>query len=105
MKRQVFIVWFAIFIVWSFYRAYFNLPEWVDEYLIKPLIFLVPVLAIVWVWEDKKLKELGLSTKPLNFFLDVYIGVVLGVLFAVEGLVINYFKYRRFFFTPIESTI
>ena len=57
MKRQVFVTWFAVFIAWALFRAYFHLPEQVDEYLVKPLLFVIPVLAIVWVWEDKKLAE------------------------------------------------
>lgn len=103
MRRQVYIVWFIIFILWVLFRANFYFPEWIDELIVKPLIFVVPVLAVVWVWENRSLKELGLSTNWKNLFLDLYIAVVLGVLFAIEGLLSNYIKYGQFSFAPIAS--
>lgn len=104
MKHQVFIVWFVIFLIWAFYRASFFLPEYVDEFLVKPLIFVLPILYIVLVREKKKLKDLGLAPKSKDFFTDLYIGVVIGVLFALEGLLINYLKYGKFSFFPIMAT-
>ena len=103
MKKQVFLVWFAIFIVWAFYRAYFQFPETVDELIVKPLIFVVPIIFLVWIWENKPLKNLGLAVKLKDFMTDIYIGVVLGILLAVEGLIANYIKYFRFSFSPIQS--
>jgi len=103
MKRQVFLVWFVIFIVWAFYRAYFVLPETIDELIIKPLIFFLPVLFVVWIWENKPIRNLGLGFKARSFMVDLYIGVVLGILLAVEGLLANYFKYGRFSFGPIDA--
>jgi len=103
MRRQVFIVWFVIFLVWAFYRAYFSLPEAIDELLIKPLIFVLPILIIVFVKEKKKLSDLHVFPSRKDFFLDLYIGVVIGVLFALEGLVVNYLKYGQFSFSPLFS--
>lgn len=103
MKHQVFIVWFVIFLIWTFYRAVFFFPEGVDEFFVKPIVFALPVLYIVLAKEKKKLKDLGLSPKPNAFFNDLYIGVVIGVLFALEGLLMNYFKYGKFSFAPILS--
>ncbi|OGG03831.1 hypothetical protein A2W14_04790 [Candidatus Gottesmanbacteria bacterium RBG_16_37_8] len=103
MKRQAFIVWFTIFIVWAFYRAYYILPESLDEFIVKPLIFAVPVIFLVWIWENKPLKSLGLWFNARGLVIDIYIGVVLGILLAVEGLMANYLKYGRFSFGPIEA--
>jgi len=99
----VFAVWFAIFLVWAVYRAKFFLPETVDELLVKPLVFVAPVIYIVLLREKKKLAELGLAPLPKNFFLDLYIGVVIGILFAIEGLLANYLKYGQFSFTPLVA--
>lgn len=104
MKHQVFIVWFIIFLVWTFYRAAFYLPEGIDEFIIKPLVFVLPVLYVVLVREKKKLAELGLSPNFKNFVSDLYIGVVIGVLFAVEGLLVNFLKYGQFSFSPILAS-
>lgn len=104
MKRQVFIVWFLIFLAWSLFRANFFLPEWIDEFLVKPLIFVLPVLYIVIIREKKKLADLGLSTSAKSFFLDLYIGAVVAVLFILEGWLANFLKSGRYSFSPILET-
>lgn len=104
MKHQVFIVWFVIFLAWAFYRANFFLPESVDEFLVKPLVFVLPVLYVVLFREKKKLKELGLAPKPHEFFVDLYIGVVIGVIFAIEGLLVNFLKYGQFSLSPVLAS-
>lgn len=101
MKHQVFLVWFLIFLVWAFYRANFVFSEWIDELLIKPLIFVFPVLYVVVIREKNKLSELGLTFRPKDFLLDLYFGVLIGIVFAVEGLLVNYLKYGRLSFVPI----
>lgn len=103
MKHKVFGVWFAIFIVWAFYRAYFVLPEWIDEVLIKPLIFAGPVLYLVLIREKKDLSEVGLSIKLKEFMEDLFLGVILGIVFALEGLLTNYLKYGLLSFGTIEA--
>jgi len=101
MKRQVFVVWFLIFLAWSFYRANFFLPEAIDEFLVKPLIFVLPIVYVVVIREKKKLSELGLTPKPKDFILDLFIGTVIGIIFALEGLVANYLKNGQYSFGPI----
>ena len=105
MKRQTFIIWFLIFIIWAFYRSKIALPEKIDEFIVKPLIFVVPPVFLVWVWENKKLKELGLVFEVKKFLTDLYIGVVLGIILAVEGLMANYLKYGKFSFEPVDAVI
>lgn len=104
MKKQaVFIVWFIIFLTWAFYRAYFNLPEWIDEFVAKPVIFAFPILYLVLIREKGDLSELGLKPSPKEFMTDLYFGVFLGVLFALEGLGANYLKYGNFSFSPSQA--
>ena len=100
-KHQVFIVWFIILLVWSFYRANFFLPEWADELLVKPVIFVLPVIYIVLKRERQSLSTLGLPAKGFDFMKDIYIGVFIGVLFAFEGLAANFVKYGHFSFGPV----
>lgn len=104
MKHKVFIVWFIIFIVWAFYRANFFLPESIDEFIVKPIIFVVPVLFVVLIREKKNLSDLGLTPKAKDFVMDLYFGVLMGVLFALEGLAVNYLKYSRLSLLPIVAS-
>lgn len=84
-----------IFVVWGFYRLLFRLPETVEEVILKPLVWLVPLL---WVLKREKvglpseaLANLGWTTK--NLFKSIYLAIGLGILFAVEGALVNSIKY------------
>jgi len=101
MKRRLFILWFIIFLAWALYRANFFNPDWIDEFIVKPLIFVLPVLVVNFFVERQGLVGLGLSAPFKNLLIDGYIGVVLGVLFAVEGMFANLIKYGTFSFTPL----
>jgi len=103
MRRQVFIVWFVIFLAWALFRAYTSLPEWIDEYLAKPVIFVLPVFLIVIFREKKTVCTLGLCPSGKDFFLDLFIGVCIGIVFALEGLFSNYLKYGQFNFMPLTA--
>jgi membrane protease YdiL (CAAX protease family) len=104
MKRQVIIVWFAVFLLWAFYRAYFINPEWLDELIVKPVFFILPVFFAVLVFEKQTLATLGIAPSLRNFFLDLYAGVVLGILFAFEGIFANYIKNGEIAFAPILAS-
>lgn len=97
--KKVYVIWFLILLVWSIYRVYFKLPEWVDEIIVKPLIFVLPVIVWVIYQEKRRLESIGLSFR--NFFKEIYIGLGIGVLFGLEGLVVNYVKYGVFSFVPL----
>jgi membrane protease YdiL (CAAX protease family) len=104
-KHLVVGVWFVIFLVWAFYRAYFSFPEWVDEMIVKPIVFVFPVVYILIIREKKKINELGFESKGISVAADFYTGVIIGILFALEGLVANYTKNGKFFFAPIASVL
>jgi len=99
--KRVYIVWFVIFIVWTIYRAFFRFPEVVDELIVKPLIFIAPVLYFVLFVEKNTLESIGLTAK--NLFREIYLGLGIGVFFAIEGLLVNLVKYGTFSFLPIAA--
>lgn len=100
-KKRVFGVFVLVFLVWSFYRAFFVLPEWLEELILKPIAFLLPVF-----WLVKKEKEdfssLGFSTK--NLFRNIYFGLGLGMAFALLGVLTNYLKYGGISFATFGLT-
>lgn len=79
-----------LFVVWGFYRLAFKLPEEVEEMLIKPLVWLVPVFLLLKK-EKRGLFSIGITSK--NLFPAIYLALTLGVLFAIEGAIINFVKY------------
>lgn len=98
--KRIYILWFLIFLVWSIYRVSFKFPEWVDEMLVKPLVFVLPVIWWVKFREKRSMESVGVTSR--NLFKEIYIGCGIGLLFAFEGFLANYTKYHTFSFVPIS---
>lgn len=99
--EPVYQLWGWILLAWSLYRYFLKLPEWVDEFITKPLVFVAPVLWFVQKYEKRKLSSLGITTK--NLFTGIYIGLGFGFVFALEGLAANYIKYGSLQINPITA--
>ena len=94
-------MWAWILLAWSLYRYFFKLPEWADEFIAKPLVFVAPVIWYVRNKEKESLATLGLTGR--NFFTSVYIGLGFGVVFALEGLAAHAIKYGKLDVNPIAA--
>jgi len=77
------------------------MPEWIDEFVAKPLVFIAPALWYVQKVEKRSFSSLGLTIK--NLFANVYIGLGFGFLFAIEGIAANAIKYGKLDFLPIAA--
>lgn len=98
--ESVYHLWGWIVLAWALYRYFLKLPEWVDEFITKPLVFVAPVVWFVLKKEKRNLESLGLTTK--NLFTSIYIGLGFGFIFALEGIAANALKYGRVQLNPIE---
>lgn len=79
-------VWAIILILWSIYRANFgtSLPAWLDEFLVKPLFFILPVYWYIKKIEKKSFfHEVDLHKKTIVS--DLLLGFGLGVAFFAVG--------------------
>lgn len=90
-------LWAIILIVWSIYRANFRLPEWFDEFIAKPLVFILPVYYYIKTI-DKKDFFASLYIKPKQIFSDFLLGVGVGALFFATAILANFVKYKKLFF-------
>ncbi len=97
----VYQLWGWIALAWALYRYFLRLPEWADEFVFKPLVFVVPVLWYVLKKERRSLSSLGLTGK--NLFTAIYIGLGFGFVFALEGLAANAIKYGKLQINPIAA--
>lgn len=79
-----------ILLVWGFYRALFKLPETIEELILKPIIWLGPVLYFL-SQEKSMISSLGWTTK--NLFQSLYLGIGLGMVFGVIAYITNVAKY------------
>lgn len=97
--EPVYHMWGWILLIWSLYRYFFKLPEWFDEFIAKPSVFVLPVIWYVFNKEKRALESIGLTGK--NFFNSVYIGLGFGMVFAIEGIVAHMMKYGKLNVNPI----
>jgi len=104
MKKYTYpvILFLYLIIIWSVYRFFFLLPEWLDEAIVKPILWVGPVLFLV-AKEKNHLTSIGWSTKSL--FKNLYLGWGLGAFFALEGIIANAIKYRGLLFIPLGLTV
>lgn len=99
--EPIYRLWGWILITWSLYRYFLKLPEWVDEFIAKPLVFVAPVFWYVLKKEKRTLESVGLTGK--NFFNSVYIGLGFGMVFAIEGIAAHAIKYGSVDVNPIAA--
>ncbi|MGB6881801.1 MAG: CPBP family intramembrane glutamic endopeptidase [Microgenomates group bacterium] len=85
-----------LLVVWGFYRFIFRLPEEIEELIIKPIVWLLPVFYLVRK-EKGSLSSIGLTTKKL--FPAIYFVLALGAVFAIEAIIINFVKHGGFDFS------
>lgn len=84
-----------ILVVWGFYRVLFKLPDNIEELILKPIIWLVPLFFLLRK-EKQKISSLGITLK--NLFPAIYLSLGLGAIFAIEAIFLNFLKYKTFNF-------
>ncbi len=93
--KNAIILFTFLLIFWGFYRLFFQLPNFVEEVIIKPIIWLAPVIYLVKK-EKASWTSIGLTSQ--NLFPAIYSAIALGSLFAFEAFVGNFLKYGQFNF-------
>jgi len=84
-------IWAIILIVWSFYRANFKMAEWIDELIIKPLIFVLPVAYyVIKVEKTAFFKAIDLKGRLRK--VDWLISITIGLLFLSTIALANYLR-------------
>lgn len=97
--RITYLVYIFILVVWAIYRCFFYYPEWVDELIAKPLIFLAPVIFIIIYKERVSLKTLGFEKKKLGR--NILIGAGAAFLLIEEYILTYYFKFNVIRVSPL----
>lgn len=89
-----------LLVVWGFYRYLVKFPDSVEELIVKPVVWLVPVGYFLYQ-ERHGIASLGITFK--NLFPALYLALGLGAVFVIEAVVVNYLKYHAFIFN-VELT-
>lgn len=100
MKRAVIIpiaVFVGIFVLWSVYRFYVVQAEWVDEFIAKPILQVVPVLLVVTYIERRSLASVFPHAKSNR---SVIAGIGLGIV-----LIVMHWLVRSFTSSVVAPTL
>lgn len=94
-------VWAIVLILWSIYRYFFktDLPIAIDEFVAKPLIFLLPIYYYVVHYEKKNFFA-AVDLKKKHALQEIAIAAVVGVIFFMTGSVAHWIKMGSFLPSP-----
>lgn len=95
--QRVLNVWGLILIVWSVYRTKLQLPEWFDELVAKPLVFMLPVYVSIQKYEKKAFFE-QIWLRKKTVLTDIYVGLFIGGLFFLTAFLSSYLRVGNFSF-------
>lgn len=99
--QRVLNLWAIILIVWSIYRSKFSLPEWFDEFIAKPIVFVLPVYYFITKVEKRDFFP-SIWFFPKNIFREILLGIGIGFIFVASGIFSHYLREGSFSF---EKTI
>jgi len=84
-------LWAVVLIIWTVYRINFSFPEYIDEFIAKPIIFLFPVFLYIKNVEKKNfLSGIGFNIK--KFIPDFFIGLFVGLIFFSTAVIAKYIR-------------
>ena len=89
--------WGFIMIIWSIYRHFIgiSLPLWFDEFIMKPMVFILPLYYFIKNVEKRPfLRSIGFVKK--TFIKDILIGCAIGSVFLISSFIIHYVKHKSF---------
>lgn len=105
VNQKMLNTWAIAIIIWSVYRYYFktDLPIWFDEFIAKPIVFLIPVYYFIIKYENGHILEaIDFKFKQVS---DWLFGLSSGLFILVMGLIVNYLETQTLIPTINATTI
>lgn len=90
-------MWAVVMIIWAIYRAKFHLPVWFDEFVAKPIVFILPVYWYVTHVEKTDFFE-GIWFKSKQILPDLLYGLAIGGIFFASAVASNFFINHKLTF-------
>lgn len=101
--HQVMWVYALVFIIWGLYRLLFPVNVWVEETILKFIVFGVPTFWVVLHKEKGRLEDLGMTTQGL--VASLYFGLLFGLWLAIFGNVVSFVNDGSLGFNPNISIL
>jgi len=96
-SQKVLNLWGIILIIWAFYRLKIKMPEWFDELIAKPMVFVLPIYYFInKVEKTSFFPSLNWSFK--NIKRDFLISVIIGLTIFLTMFLAKYFRNKEVVF-------
>jgi membrane protease YdiL (CAAX protease family) len=79
-----------LLVVWGFYRLLFQAPDPLEEIIVKPIVWVLPLYFLIRS-EKASLNSIGIVFN--DFFKVIYFVLSLGFIFSIFAVIVNYLKY------------
>ena len=105
VKKNIWIfVFFFILISWTVYRYFLTTSEWIDEFIAKPLVFLVPAYIYITRFEKKSFWH-SLGFKKQKMWREIFYGLLVGSIFFAGGIIAAGLKFNLHVFYEAKFLI
>ena len=91
--KSLLILWLGIVCFWGIYRYLFRLPEWLDELIVKPWVFIIPPIIYLFKNRQLSLSSLGLNWQKSKLILTW--GVGFGLFLVIESVIVSLIKDKQ----------
>ena len=99
--EKLLLLYSSLLALWTFYRIFFQTSVWIEEVVIKGILFTLP-LFIIPIKEKNPFKALGITS--VNFFQSVYLGISLGLILGLVGQAGNFIRHQTLLFSNFTVT-
>lgn len=96
--HRVMWVYAVVFVVWGLYRLLLPTTVWLEETVLKFIVFGLPAFWVVLHKENGRLEDLGMTTKGL--ITSLYFGLIFGLWLAIFGNVVSFINNGSIGFNP-----
>ena len=84
---SIFLVYFLVLFVWTWYRNVTRFPEIVDDLLAKPLIWIMPVFVVLY-WKKISLGTVSFRKITIRLvFISIFSGIGLALLQIIPNVI------------------
>lgn len=92
--QKILNLWAIILIVWAFYRAKIQMPMWFDEFIAKPLVFILPVYYYITKREKLNFFK-GIGFYPNRLAKDLVAGTFIGFIIIITVFFTSFLQNKK----------
>lgn len=100
--QKILNIWAIVLIIWALYRAKLSLPPWFDEFIAKPIVFLLPVYIYIKKYEKTTFQD-AVSLLPKNIWKELLLAIGICALLFITAFSTSYIKHQTVDLTFLKN--